>query len=332
MLLSIIIVNHDGRELLDKCLSSLFNNPPTCGFEVIVVDNGSSDGSQDLLETDYPTVKVMRLNCNLGFSKANNIGIKESQGDYILLLNNDTLVCPAALDRLLDFAKGRDKLGMVGPKLVNPDGTVQQSCYDFPTVTKNLAHLLNLTPVIKAVLRTKSARRVLSRFSKKDPACLLTADSVREVDYVKFACVLIPRAVFDRVGYLDENLFIYHEDCEFGYRIKESGLGAFIFPFAEIVHLGKGSSKPGDVKIFLHFFRGLLYLFRKHKEYATYVLFRITTAFGMMVRLLLLPFTGGRDLRIFSREKPREKLKHSFPLLKSAFKGYLTVLKEYLAG
>lgn len=332
MLLSIIIVNYNGRDLLDKCLASLLSNSPACGFEVIVVDNGSSDGSQLMLKHRYPLARLVALGHNTGFSKANNIGIRESKGEFILLLNNDTVVCPHALDRMVNFARSAEKLGMVGPKLLNPDGTLQQSCYDFPTVSKNLMHLLNLTPLLKALLGTKTGHVIRRVLGREDFACFLAPESVRKIDYVKFACVLIPRRVFEQVGYLDENLFMYHEDCELGYRMQGCGLASYIFPFAQIVHLGKGSSNPGDLKIFLCFFSGLLYLFRKHRSYLAYLLFRITTATGILVRLFLLPITGGTDFRIFSREEPRRKLRPSSPLFENALRGYLYVLRRCLTG
>lgn len=332
MLLSIIIVSYNSRDLLDGCLSSILSYPPNCSFEVIVVDNGSSDGSQSLVKDRYSLVKIMELRCNMGFSKANNIGIKESKGDYILLLNADTLVDPQALDGLLDFARGKEDLGMVGPKLLNPDGTVQPSCFDFPTVTKNLMHLLNLTSVMKRILRLRWVGGTLNKVLRKDFAYRLNLDFVHEIDYVMFACALVPRRVFRQIGYLDDSLFLYHEECEFGYRLRHYGLKSFFFPGATVVHLGGGSSRPQEIKMFLSYFQSLLCVLRKHSKRFRYLLFKVTIAWGIVIRILLLPFSGGKDFGVFTRYKCGTKSTYSFVSIKNAFKAYVLVLSSILAN
>ena len=233
MSLSIIIVNWNTAKLLRDCLDSLKLDPPIrrmkLEIEVIVVDNGSTDGSIDEMqsfkasEKQNINLKIIKNKGNLGFSKAVNQGIKESTGEVVLLLNSDTIVKKGALKELLDF---EEKVGsvVVGARMLNPDGTVQGSCFYFPTVKR---------AILEYWLKKKNY------FSKYAPAGL---DSV-EVEAVSGGAMLISRVLIDKIGMLDERYFMYFEDLDFCRRVRKAGYKIYYLPTAEIIHEHGASGK-----------------------------------------------------------------------------------------
>ena len=247
--LSIIIVNWNTKKLLMQCIKSLTqisnlksqsqNSKLKTEYEIIVVDNGSIDGSVDEVQSSkfkapYQTVqgkvqsdslklKVIENESNLGFSKAVNQGIKESTGEVVLLLNSDTIVKKGALKELLDF---EEKVGsvVVGARMLNPDGTVQGSCFYFPTVKR---------AILEYWLKKKNY------FSKYALAGL---DSV-EVEAVSGGAMLISRVLIDKIGMLDERYFMYFEDLDFCRRVRKAGYKIYYLPTAEIIHEHGASGK-----------------------------------------------------------------------------------------
>ncbi|MBP8591219.1 glycosyltransferase family 2 protein [Candidatus Shapirobacteria bacterium] len=273
-LLSIIIVSYNTRELLEQCLNSVINSlschPESSSrhpdesqdlpsAEIIVVDNHSQDDSVEMLKnlklklenskkTENLKLKIIVNNDNLGFAKANNQGIKESRGKYILLLNSDTIVKDKALEKMVSFMEEKREFAILGPKLLNADGTPQPSLGKFPTL-KVVTAMLFLEHFFPA-----SFLRV--RWSPKNG---------REGDWVMGAALLFRREVYDKVGGLDENLFMYMEEVEWCFRAKKAGFCIYFYPEAEIIHLGRGSSKSGKKEPILQIFRGLIYFYQKHQ-------------------------------------------------------------------
>lgn len=223
--LSIVIVNYNTRKLVLSCIKSL-KSKTSFKAEVIVVDNGSTDGSIETLRKLQKNGEIAFIENknNLGFSKANNRGIKKAKGRYILLLNSDTEVEPGSIERLYRFAKTKDDAGVVGARLVLPDGTVQKSCFNFPTV---------VNAVREYWLGQKDA------FGNFAP----TGKETTEVDAVVGAAFLItPKALKD-VGLLDERYFMYFEDMDYCRRIWRSGLKVYYFPESVIKHYHGASGR-----------------------------------------------------------------------------------------
>ncbi len=178
MKLSIVIVNWNTRELLLKCLASIFNYTPDIQFDVWVVDNHSSDESAEHVHNLFPLVHLIQNNENLGFATANNQAIRESSGTHILLLNPDTEVIPNAIEELVYFIEASPQAGAAGPLILNPDSTLQHSCFPFPTLSKEfwrLFHLDGLWP---------HARYPMAKWNREQP---------REVDVLLGACILLRR-------------------------------------------------------------------------------------------------------------------------------------------
>lgn len=217
--LTIIIVNYNTKDLTLDCVASVYKARPKLEFEIIVVDNGSSEG--------MPTSKrytLIRNQQNLGFTRANNQGIKKAKGEYILLLNSDTLVKKGALEKLIKFAKKTTDAGAVAPKLLNPDGSTQASIYRFPTLGLAIRqYWLGQKGLLDKYIPS-SARPVA-------------------VDAAVMAAFLITPRGLKKVGFLDERYFMYFEDLEYCRHLKKAGLKVYYLPQAQITHFHGASGK-----------------------------------------------------------------------------------------
>lgn len=224
--LSVIIVNFQTKDLLQKCLESLEKSKYR-DFEIIAVDNGSTDGSVEAIEARYKDIKILRNEENLGFAKAVNQGIKQATGEYIFLLNPDSEVKPGSLEELVKFAKKRPETGVVGAKLLNPDGSIQPSVYHFPTIWRAIAEYW---------LGKKGAYEKYA----------VTASDAVEVEAVTGAAMLIPKKTIEKIGFLDERYFMYFEDLDFCRRVQRAGFKVYYLPQAEIIHHhGKSAALMG---------------------------------------------------------------------------------------
>jgi len=220
--LSVVIVSYNTRDDLARCLASLHDAPPVASYEIIVVDNASSDGSVDALKP-WPRVTVIRSGTNRGFAAATNIGIRASAGDVLLLLNSDTIVPAGALDRLLGALKRHPDVAVVGPRLVNRDGRPELS---FGAMLSPLAELRQ--------------RRLVRGVDAGDPRALgevtRMTSAEQSPDWVSGACLLVRRTDAEAVGLLDERYFMYTEDVDFCAAIRARGRRVLFTPEVEIVH------------------------------------------------------------------------------------------------
>jgi len=223
MELSVIIVSFNTRELLKKCLASIKN------AEIIVVDNASQDGSVEMVKKEFPAVKLIVNQKNLGFAKANNQALRQSQGDYFLLLNPDTQVKAGAIDKLLDFASSHPESGIIGPTLLNSNGSIQPSVYHFPSLWRAIKEYW------------------LGQKDAYEKYAITTSEAV-VVDAVVGAVMLIPKKVVDKIGLLNEQFFMYFEDLDYCRRVNQAGLKVYYLPKAEVVHHhGQSTVKVGSL-------------------------------------------------------------------------------------
>lgn len=280
--LSIIIVNWNTAKLLRQCLDSLKSEMfeshskiprqmrairnPKSETEIIVVDNGSTDGSAELVQS--LKLKVIRNKENLGFAKANNQGIKEAQGEYIMLLNSDTIVEKGAIERMVDFLDSHNEVDIVGPRLLNTDGTPQANCGRFP----------NLSVVTVMLFKEHLGGSDYVRRSPKESGF---------VDWLMGAAFIAKKQVFDKIGGLDEKMFMYMEEVEWFYRAAKAGYRAYFLKEAEIVHLGRGSSKTGKTEPILNIYRGVIYFYTKHKSLPEQFLLRLLLKIKALMALFL---------------------------------------------
>ena len=251
--LSVCIVNWNTRDDLARCLASLPPAPNGWTYEVWVVDNGSQDGSREMVATRFPAVHLLCNPANVGFSAANNQALRACQGRYALLLNPDTLVHDRALERLVGFLDRHPEAGVVGVKLLNPDGSLQYSCRTFPTWG---AVLFRGTPFGRLLPRNRATPSYLMQ----DWA----HDEVREVDWVSGAGMALRRVLWEQIGLLDERFFMYCEDMDFCWRVRQAGGRVLYFPGAVVTHV-IGRSSDQNLRAMIRAFHRSMYLFfEKH--------------------------------------------------------------------
>jgi len=243
--LSIIIVNHNTHTLLAGCLSSIYKTLKNVdfSFEVIVVDNASTDRSVDLVKRDFPKGILVRNKTNEGFGKANNSGIRKSTGDYVLLLNSDTEVTNGAIQSLLMFSQTHAH-SFVGPKLLNTDGSDQTSCGPFFSL-----------PVVFAVLFLKGDVLGVTRWSP---------NRIQKVDWVSGACLMAQKKSFEDGLRFDEDIFMYMDEIDLLYRAKRKGYDTYFCPEARVIHVGSGSSKDKRKAPIINIYKGLQLFYEKH--------------------------------------------------------------------
>lgn len=248
--LSILIVNWNTRDLLTLCLGAI---PPAVGewsHEVVVVDNGSTDGSPETVRADFPWVRLIENGENAGFVRATNQAIAESRGDYLLLLNSDALAPPGSLARMVSFMRDHSDAGAVAPKLINPDGSFQASYARFPTLLSESLSAFGLN------------RRLWGPHHPSPPP--RPDEKPHPVDWAPGACLLLRRSAVESVGPLDEGFWMYSEDTDLCYRIHRAGWKVYYLPDVEIVHFGGASSQQCRPESVGRLYRSKIRFFRKH--------------------------------------------------------------------
>lgn len=224
---SVIIVAWSVREWLEKCLESVFKETASIEFEIIYVDNASEDGSVEMVRSQFPSVKIIENDENKGFNKANNQGIKVAKGRYILLLNSDTVILDNAIGKTVKFADEHPDIGVLGCKALNADQqTFQRTCFMYPSFLNLFLAMLRLN-----VLFPKS------KFFGREKMTWWNYDAVREVETVCGVFSLIRKKALGE-DFLDERYFMYGDDPDLCFRIKQKGWKIIFMPEAEIIHFG----------------------------------------------------------------------------------------------
>lgn len=255
---SIIIPNFNARALLAGCLASIYQNPPGVACEVIVVDDASTDGSADMVASDFPQVRLIQNTHNLNYARSTNRGLSMARGRYAYLLNNDTVVLPQTIDSMFTFLDTHRTVGAVGSLLLNEDRSVQASVKTLPCVE---SALFGARSIITALCPTNPwSRRHLLHLSQD-----MTAPF--PAGYVSGASMMIRRELVETVGYLDERLF-YHVDADHCKRIRDAGWGVYYLPHVAVIHFahqgGSMVSFRRRVRAVVLFHRDSYVYFRKH--------------------------------------------------------------------
>lgn len=222
--LSVVIVNYNVALLLDECLQSV-KDQTSCSHEIIVVDNNSSDESVDMLREKHPDIKVIKNQTNVGFAKANNQAFREAKGRYIFMLNPDTIVLNSAVDRLVGFMDNFHEAGACGPKVLNPDWSLQRNCHHFPTVSMRLVEHLQLAKKYPS-----------SKLFGKEFMTYWNYDEIRPVNWITGCALLLRSSILKDLGMLDEQYFMYSEETDICYRMNKAGYRVMFYPEAEIIH------------------------------------------------------------------------------------------------
>ncbi|HLK14495.1 MAG TPA: glycosyltransferase family 2 protein [Fimbriimonadaceae bacterium] len=235
------------------CLDSLGALRQECAFEVIVVDNGSTDGSADMIAGEFPWVRLIRSEVNLGFTGGHNACLAQREGPDALVLNSDTVVHAGALRTLVDYSRAHPEVGIIGPKLLNPNGSLQFSCRRFPNP-------------VAALFRNTFVGRLFpnNRWTRDYLMADWTHDEPRQVDWVSGAALYVTKHAIETVGVLDEAYFMYCEDVDWCFRAHRAGLDVTYLPTAVITHaIGTSSSKAAN-RMIVRFHRSMLRFYRKN--------------------------------------------------------------------
>ncbi|MCK9424703.1 MAG: glycosyltransferase [Ignavibacteriaceae bacterium] len=283
--LSIIIVNYNVKEFLQNLLTSLFKAVANLTSEIIIVDNGSDDGSVEMLRDKFPQITLIANKENLGFSKANNLGLKIAKGKFLLLLNPDTIVQEDTFEKLIKFFNQQQDAGMTGCKILNPDGTLQLACRrSFPGPWTSFCKVSGLSALFPN-------SRLFARYN----LTFMDENQSYEVDAISGSFMMVRREVFEKIGGLDEQFFMYGEDLDWCYRVQKSGWRVYYVHETTIIHYKGESTKRSsldETKFFYH----AMHLFVK-KHFASSLLVEIILRLAIIFRQLLA-FLGKQKLPI----------------------------------
>jgi GT2 family glycosyltransferase len=270
---SVIIISYNTRQMTLDCLGALFADLGA-GADVWVVDNASQDGSADGVRAAFPQVHLIENPDNAGFGAANNLALQRASGDFLLLLNSDAFVRPGTVAALVRCLTSRPKAGIAAPRLLNRDGSLQRSCYKFPSPGR--AWLENLG--VSGLLARHPAAGDYSRWAH---------DSERSVEWAIGACLLVRRAAYVQAGGFDEAFFMYQEETDWQRRVRDGGWDIVFTPSASVTHLGGASGASEQARINAHFFDSLDYYIRKHHGRAGLISLRLAMVVGAAARTLV---------------------------------------------
>ena len=293
--ISVVVVNWNTRELLKNCLASIADTAAGLAYEIIVVDNASQDGSQEMVRQFFPNVRLIANDENKGFGVANNQALRMMGGRYALLLNSDTILTSGAIRELLSFMDGHAEAGMVCGQLLNSDGSKQHSFASFPT----LFSLMMNTPFLEYL------------FPQSYPSKRYQYNAPIEVDSAIGACMLVRKTAMDNVGLFDERYFFFFEETDWAYRMKQAGWKVFHVPAAKIYHL-QGQSIGPAIRSRIEFYRSRYQFFQKWHGPAYFLAVRAVIFGRLLVNWTLTTLTAvatlGLSRSIRSRQTVYTKL------------------------
>lgn len=261
--LSVTICSWNTIEDTRKCLASIDPERAGLSMEVLVVDNASKDGSADMIEREFPWVRLVRSDVNLGFTGGHNLAIRESKGRHVMLLNSDTIAHPGAFAELVRGADSDPEVGILGAKLLNPDGSLQFSCRRFPNP---VAALFRNTPLGRLFPN--------NRFTREYLMTDWSHDQTREVDWVSGAALLLCERSIPSVKELDPSFFMFCEDVDICWRCWGAGFKVRYLPSAVITHKIGGSTSQVADKMIIRFHRSMFRFYRKHQLSSVFILLR----------------------------------------------------------
>ncbi|EKD49385.1 MAG: hypothetical protein ACD_63C00165G0002 [uncultured bacterium] len=277
-MLSIIILSWNVKNLLRRCLRSVFDKTNDIDFEVFVIDNASSDGSADMVGKEFPKAKLIRNDDNKGFAKANNQAIKLCHGEQIILLNPDTEILDSALAKMVRFLNEHPKAGIVGARLLNLDKTLQVgTARRFPTIGILTTMMLGLHSFLLKKKKYKDYYMLDEKF-----------EHITEVDQVMGASLMAKREVFSKIGALDEKFWIWFEEVDFCKRAKNAEYKVFVLPDAEIIHhKGKSFIQQPKLKKYFQLSKSIIHYASKHFSKFNFIILILLWPLGFLQAALV---------------------------------------------
>lgn len=274
--ISVVIVNWNTKDMLLECLRSLENQTGNFKKEVIVVDNGSTDGSQEAVREIFPEVQIIENNANLGFAKANNIGMKASKGRYVCLVNSDVKVLDGCLDRLIRYMDQDVSIGIIGPKILWPDMTLQDSCRKCPSIWNNICEFVHLNRLFPT-----------SIFFSGEHMIFFDHLTIRNVEGLVGCFLMIRKAALVEIGLFDERFFIYFEETDLCKRFYEKQWLILFYPEAQAIHYGRKSSSKDASRFSFEQLKSKLQYWEKHHSKLTV----------LVISLMLVMYHSLRSLK-----------------------------------
>ena len=293
--ISVIIVSWNGREFLRNCLKSVRDSGGPLVREVLVVDNASADGSPEMVAQEFPEARLIRSSVNLGFARANNLGLKAAAGSWLALLNSDVIVHPGCFEQLVAFLKEHSEVGLVGPKILGPDGRLQRTCRRLPTLWNTICRAFALDNVL-------SRWRLFS--GREMRHC--SHDSQADVEVLSGCFWMARRKAVEDVGGLDERFFFYAEDVDWCNRFWDSGWRVAFVPAATATHFGGGSSANAPLRYSIHLLRANLDYWRKYWGIPGQAAFYVLSVIHHSLRLI------SRGLRLIAFNDPAGEVAYKF--------------------
>lgn len=275
MKLSIIIVNWNTKDLTRDAIQAAYDQTHGFPFEIILVDNASSDGSMELFRSTFPDVVYIQNTENLGFGKANNQGMRIAKGDFIMLLNSDTVIIDGALNKLVQYLDEHPDAMMVGPKVLNGDRTFQHACRrKLPTMMESFYHLFGLIKIFKKSKKINAYKRYTDDPNVTEPAEALSG-----------AAMMFRSEVFEKTGGFDERFFMYGEDLDLCKQVQDHGWKTMFVHTAEIIHFGGASSKKRRTKSIKNFYQAMWVYYKKHFYTKHNPVFRLVAWLGIYTKM-----------------------------------------------
>lgn len=306
--LSIIIVNWNAEEYLKGCIKSVYSNIGKAAFEIIVIDNASTDNSLAMLKNNFPDVRVVKSSVNIGFARANNQAMKVSRGRYVLLLNPDTIVSDDAFFKMMNFMADNPAVGAIGAKLALPGGSLEAGAagYKFSMFTA-FNYYFFLSKLFPRIFR---GLYLDQNYFQKDPVV---------VDWVSGACMMLRRELLNRGIIFSEDFFMYVEDVELCDRIRKDGWKIYYLPMAKVVHFRGGSVKKMTTEPEVMQVKALGRYFRKnYGMFATNILY-IYSIFGFFLRFVMYRMVSHGAKKKYHQDKAAELKKYMMASIRLLF-------------
>jgi GT2 family glycosyltransferase len=272
---SIIIVNWNTRTILYDCIKAVYERAGDIEYEVIVIDNASTDGSPEMVRKQFPRVILIANDSNCGYAGGMNQGMKIASGRYYLLLNSDIIICDRAVEKTLRYIESHQKVAVVGCQVIDDSGEIQMSCFRFPSLLDLVLRAVGLSRLFKN-----------NRFFGRESMAWWKRDTERKVDVVTGMFMFARREAVEKVGLMDENFFFYSEDVDWCYRFSLAGWENVFWHGAQAIHLHGGGQSSAMVrkKSFVEKQKNILLYFRKHKGLAACLLARMILSVLFVIR------------------------------------------------
>jgi GT2 family glycosyltransferase len=277
---------------------SIYNNVKRLSFEIICIDNNSKDGTSAMIKKDFQDVILIESKRNLGYARANNLGIGRSMGQYVVLLNSDTVIDSGSLEQTIDFMQHHPDAGAASPKLLNPDGSIQYCVRTLPDIKTAFFQSIGWHKLFPG-------NKITAGYYKTD----LDYDKILSVDSIGTTCYVIRRQVLKKIGLLDEDFFLYNADLDYNKRIKDAGYNIYYLPQPHIIHYGGVSVNRNSFRGLIEQHRGMWLMYKKHyaSKRSMFVNYSVFVAIMLRLQVKLCLAYISKDKRVIKGPGAPEK-------------------------